>query len=731
MSTSTHTQVQQQIKRSQTFSAHNNVPYTNNQNSNTTKSHNKSQSAAPQSLSQGTEHFAKDNPLFPLHPTYQNTVLITQWLGALDRFDNGKLNEALQILIAIEPKNSKINYNIASIHATMDNYNNAIFYFKSAIENDNYMAISYFQIGVCRFLSGHYRNAADSFNTALKLLRGNSVINYQQLGLEYKLYSCEIMYNRALSYIYSGQMTVGIYDLGFAAKEKQFIPEHSILNEALAHFSESKEYLQPDPDKQNTLKHPKTFDSRSQRFSLLAPPSKVPGLTPASSTNSTASSTSIDSISTKNDTESQSSLNATSVHMPEKKEMVYSLFSVPQGALFRLTETKVQCILGEKYMGAMMLGMPNNTPISAKPTNIAQNSRETSGSPVPPYSQTQVPPRMSSKTSSHTLNGVSPVGGQPSHVKQSSSVSLSSSTPNQTESYKQPTTKNIPLPSIPSDNAASSLYSGSSSTSVNTSNTSGNNLNVIPLSSNNIAPPPLLRNRSKFQHLQPVVEHNPVGNKPPDDKQNQSKLISNTQAPLMQAYPGPKANTRYEGATEKYSNHDHNPGQRLGSPIKEPPPRSAERNKSIPEKISSAPEVMASSKQPYAGVVTLPHSPISPESDSQHSSPETKHMLRNLQPPHAMSKIKIKIHCDNETRVMLVPQDISYTEFRSRLASKLDGMSDFKTEPDTIYIRIKDEDGDFVLLGDQEDLSVALEELATDGVVPTMRKLAVYVEILK
>ena len=37
-----------------------------------------------------------------------------------------------------------------------------------------------------------YNEAMDDFQTALKTLRGNLLIDYKQLGLQYKLYSCEV-----------------------------------------------------------------------------------------------------------------------------------------------------------------------------------------------------------------------------------------------------------------------------------------------------------------------------------------------------------------------------------------------------------------------------------------------------------------------------------------------------------------------------------------------------------
>jgi len=57
-------------------------------------------------------------------------------------------------------------------------------------------------------------------------------INYDQLGLKFKLYSCEVLFNRGLSYIYLGDMEQGMQDLDYAVKEKQ-TDEHNVISEAI------------------------------------------------------------------------------------------------------------------------------------------------------------------------------------------------------------------------------------------------------------------------------------------------------------------------------------------------------------------------------------------------------------------------------------------------------------------------------------------------------------------
>ena len=47
---------------------------------------------------------------------------------------------------------------------------------------------------VCFLISFRLSEALLDFETTFKNLRGNLLIDYKQLGLQYKLYSCEVQY---------------------------------------------------------------------------------------------------------------------------------------------------------------------------------------------------------------------------------------------------------------------------------------------------------------------------------------------------------------------------------------------------------------------------------------------------------------------------------------------------------------------------------------------------------
>jgi PB1 domain len=84
---------------------------------------------------------------------------------------------------------------------------------------------------------GDFEEALANFNDTLLYLRGNKYIDYEQLGLKFKLYSCEVLFNRGLCYIYLHQLEAGMQDLTFAAKEKA-VPDHDVIEEAIREQAE-------------------------------------------------------------------------------------------------------------------------------------------------------------------------------------------------------------------------------------------------------------------------------------------------------------------------------------------------------------------------------------------------------------------------------------------------------------------------------------------------------------
>lgn len=161
---------------------------------------------------------------------------IETWVAALAAYDNNEFENALECFKMIADT-SKILFNIGIIHATLGEHANAVDCYQRAVQLDQYLAVAYFQQGVSNFLLGDFEEALANFNDTLLYLRGNSNIDYEQLGLKFKLYSCEALFNRGLCYIYLQQKDAGMQDLLFAVREK-VVPDHDVIDEAIKEQAE-------------------------------------------------------------------------------------------------------------------------------------------------------------------------------------------------------------------------------------------------------------------------------------------------------------------------------------------------------------------------------------------------------------------------------------------------------------------------------------------------------------
>ncbi|QIW95375.1 hypothetical protein AMS68_000893 [Peltaster fructicola] len=161
---------------------------------------------------------------------------IETWVTALAAYDNNEFDNALNCFKSIADT-SKILFNIGIIHATLGEHTDAVDCYQRAVQLDQYLAVAYFQQGVSNFLLGDFEEALANFNDTLLYLRGNNHIDYEQLGLKFKLYSCEALFNRGLCYIYLQQKDAGLQDLIFAAREK-VVPDHDVIDEAIKEQAE-------------------------------------------------------------------------------------------------------------------------------------------------------------------------------------------------------------------------------------------------------------------------------------------------------------------------------------------------------------------------------------------------------------------------------------------------------------------------------------------------------------
>ncbi|CAE6499039.1 unnamed protein product [Rhizoctonia solani] len=158
------------------------------------------------------------------------------WDNALTAYDEEDFQKALELFEPISDA-SRILTNIGLILATVGEHERAIERFKQATELDTYLAIAYFQCGVSCFLLSDYQSAFEQFESALMWLRGNQAINYEQIGLKFRLYTAEILFNRGLCLLNMGRSDDAVQDLLAAQKEKS-TPEHDVIDDAIRELGE-------------------------------------------------------------------------------------------------------------------------------------------------------------------------------------------------------------------------------------------------------------------------------------------------------------------------------------------------------------------------------------------------------------------------------------------------------------------------------------------------------------
>ena len=66
----------------------------------------------------------------------------------------------------------------------------------------------------------------------LRICSNVSTSNYEQLGLKFRLYSAEILFNRGLCKIYLGREEDGLQDMRMASTEKA-TEEHTVIDDAI------------------------------------------------------------------------------------------------------------------------------------------------------------------------------------------------------------------------------------------------------------------------------------------------------------------------------------------------------------------------------------------------------------------------------------------------------------------------------------------------------------------
>lgn len=102
---------------------------------------------------------------------------------------------------------ARMYFNRGCVHLMAGDPEAALRAFDQAVTKDTCMAVGFLQRGVANFQLQRFQEAVSDFQLALAQLRDNAVIDYTQLGLNFKLQAWEVLYNMASAQCQAGLWT--------------------------------------------------------------------------------------------------------------------------------------------------------------------------------------------------------------------------------------------------------------------------------------------------------------------------------------------------------------------------------------------------------------------------------------------------------------------------------------------------------------------------------------------
>ncbi|NXD92769.1 NCF2 factor, partial [Chaetorhynchus papuensis] len=157
---------------------------------------------------------------------------IRLWQEGVCAADRKEWSAALDAFTAVQNPPAKICFNIGCIHLVLGKLVEAEEAFTRSISCDKHLAVAYFQRGTVFYRRQNHGRAIEDFKEALAQLRGNQLIDYKILGLRYRLFACEILYNIALVYATTENWEKAEEHLTLAMSMKSE-PQHNKIDRAM------------------------------------------------------------------------------------------------------------------------------------------------------------------------------------------------------------------------------------------------------------------------------------------------------------------------------------------------------------------------------------------------------------------------------------------------------------------------------------------------------------------
>ncbi|OXB55433.1 hypothetical protein ASZ78_007107 [Callipepla squamata] len=157
---------------------------------------------------------------------------IRLWQEGVCAADSKEWGAALKAFTAVQNPPAKICFNIGCTHLVLGQLAEAEEALTQSISCDKHLAVAYFQRGTVFYKRHNHEMALKDFKEALAQLRGNQLIDYKILGLRYRLFACEILYNIALVYATMEDWKKAEEHLTLAMSSKSE-PQHNKIDRAM------------------------------------------------------------------------------------------------------------------------------------------------------------------------------------------------------------------------------------------------------------------------------------------------------------------------------------------------------------------------------------------------------------------------------------------------------------------------------------------------------------------
>ncbi|KAF9916836.1 hypothetical protein BX616_002666 [Lobosporangium transversale] len=104
------------------------------------------------------------------------------------------------------------------------------------------------------------------------------------------------------------------------------------------------------------------------------------------------------------------------------------------------------------------------------------------------------------------------------------------------------------------------------------------------------------------------------------------------------------------------------------------------------------------------------------------SIPDSARMLRQHSSCSSLStngapQLRIKVNFQEDSYLIVVPMQIKYSELIERVEKKIRLCGSRRSETHPLRLRYKDEDNDYIIMKDDDDISLAFESCFTDGIM--------------